>query len=85
MDQLSCCFKETSLCTGLYKERDENQINLRLGYGIYTEKTRYKFPVRLFQVLDMDIEYGVGCARDYLQVGVQERLCGRRIPGEIRE
>ncbi|XP_050733505.1 uncharacterized protein LOC127007040 isoform X2 [Eriocheir sinensis] len=37
------------------------------------------------KVLDMDIEYGVGCARDYLQIGVQERLCGRRIPGEIRK
>ncbi|XP_063875785.1 cubilin-like isoform X2 [Scylla paramamosain] len=37
------------------------------------------------KILDMDIENGVGCGRDYLQVAVQERLCGRRIPGEIRK
>ncbi|XP_071541139.1 LOW QUALITY PROTEIN: uncharacterized protein [Panulirus ornatus] len=37
------------------------------------------------KVLDMDVESSVGCGRDYLQVGMQERLCGQRNPGEIRK
>lgn len=36
------------------------------------------------KLLDFDVEDSSGCAKDYLQVGYQERLCGRRYPGEIR-
>ncbi|XP_068201168.1 uncharacterized protein [Palaemon carinicauda] len=37
------------------------------------------------KLLDFDVENSSGCAKDYLQIGGQERLCGRRYPGEIRK
>ncbi|KAK4293907.1 hypothetical protein Pmani_033429, partial [Petrolisthes manimaculis] len=36
------------------------------------------------KILDLDLESSVGCTRDYLQIGSQDRLCGQRYPGEIR-
>ena len=57
----------------------------QIQYKVRRDRQYMDNNLLMFQVLDMDIENGVGCGRDYLQIGAQERLCGRRIPGEIRK